>query len=125
MRKLAVSLALGAASVLSLGAALVPVTAQAQQAQLYINVAPPPPRHEVVPPPRHGYVWAPGHYEARKGHYVWREGKWLRAREGYAYRAPEWQENGGRYVYREGGWDRDHDGVPNKYDRRPDNPHRS
>jgi hypothetical protein len=122
MKKLAASLALGVAAVASVGAVLVPATAQAE---VYVRVAPPPPRHEAVPAPRPGYVWAPGHYEARHGKYVWHKGNWMRAREGYAYRAPEWREDNGRYVYRDGGWDRDRDGVPNNRDRRPDNPHRS
>ena len=57
----------------------------ASAAQLIVQVAPPPPRVEVVPAPRRGMVWSPGH---------WNRG------------------------------DRDGDGVPNRYDRRPGNPHR-
>jgi hypothetical protein len=49
---------------------------------------------------------------------------WVRARPGYAYRPPEWRERDGRWEYRRGYWDRDRDGVPNRYDRRPDNPNR-
>ena len=45
----------GAAVVLSLGALSVPGVAQAGVA-ISIDVAPPPPRVEVVPPPRVGYV---------------------------------------------------------------------
>ncbi len=29
-----------------------------------------------------------------------------------------------RYGHRHGGWDRDHDGVPDRYDREPNNPYR-
>ena len=123
MKKILLSLALGAASLAPVGGLLLAPTAA--QAQIYIDVAPPAPRHEAVPAPRKGYVWAPGHYESRHGQYVWRKGEWMRAREGYAYRSPEWQERHGRYEYRPGGWDRDHDGVPNAYDRKPDNPNRS
>ena len=66
MKKLAISFAVGAASLLSVGTAvMVPTTAQAQPA-IVIQTPPPPPRVERVPPPRRGYVWAPGHYEWRR-----------------------------------------------------------
>ncbi|WP_237732100.1 YXWGXW repeat-containing protein [Achromobacter xylosoxidans] len=52
----------GAVVVLSLGALSVPGVARAGVA-ISIDVAPPPPRVEVLPPPRVGYVWAPGHWE--------------------------------------------------------------
>lgn len=32
-------------------------------AQIYIDVAPPAPRHEVMPPHRAGYVWQPGYHD--------------------------------------------------------------
>ncbi len=118
------TLATGAAALLSFGALALPTAAQAQPV---INVQigpPPPPRVERVPPPRRGYVWAPGHWEARRGQHVWVRGEWIRARPGYAYRAPEWRERDGRWEYRSGRWDRDRDGVPNRYDRRPNNPYR-
>jgi hypothetical protein len=34
-------------------------------AEIYVNIAPPAPRYEVVPAPRHGYVWAPGYWDWR------------------------------------------------------------
>lgn len=118
------TLAAGAAALVSLGAVTVPTAAQAQPV---INVqlgAPPPPRIERVPPPRRGYVWSPGHWEARRRAYVWVPGVWVRARPGYAYRPPQWRDNNGRWEYNGGGWDRDGDGVPNRYDNRPNNPYR-
>ena len=119
MKKLAVTLAVGAASLLSLGAAVtIPTTAQAQPA-IVIQTPPPPPRVERVPPPRRGYVWAPGHYEWRGGRHVWVRGDYVRARPGYAYRAPEWRERDGRWEYNRGRWDRDRDGVPNRIRPRP------
>ncbi|MEJ8855047.1 YXWGXW repeat-containing protein [Variovorax robiniae] len=118
-------LATAVATMLSAGAFIIPTAAQAQGISVQIGQPPPPPRVEHVPPPRKGYVWAPGHWEARHGRYAWTNGTWVRARPGYAYHAPEWREQGGRYVYRSGSWDRDHDGVPNQHDRRPDNPNRS
>lgn len=96
-----------------------------------VQTAPPPPRTERVPPPRRGYVWAPGHWEWRGGHHVWVNGSWLRERRGYVYHAPTWVERDGRWVMERGAWvrgggrDRDGDGVPNRYDARPNNPNRS
>lgn len=118
-------LSVGAATLLSLGAVAVPTTAQAQPViNVQIGHPPPPPRAERMPPPRRGFVWAPGHWEARRGQYVWAPGHWVKARPGYAYRAPEWRERGGRWEYNRGRWDRDGDGVPNRHDRRPNNPNR-
>ena len=119
-----ITLAAGAAALLSIGGFVLPTAAQAQPV---INVQigpPPPPRFERVPPPRRGYVWAPGHWEARGQRHVWTRGTWIKARPGYAYHAPEWRQRNGRWEYRAGRWDRDRDGVPNRFDRRPNNPHR-
>jgi len=124
MKTLAVALSIGAASLLSVGAVAVPTAAQAQPV-ITIQGPPPPPRSERVPPPRRGYVWAPGHYEWRGGRHVWVRGMYVRARPGYAYRPPEWRENNGRWEYNRGRWDRDGDGVPNRHDRRPNNPYRN
>jgi hypothetical protein len=85
---------------------------------------PPPPRYEVVPAPRRGMVWVAGHWEWRGHRHVWVNGYWVRTRPGYHYRQPVWVEHGGRWEWRGGGWDRDGDGVPNRYDRHPDNPYR-
>jgi WXXGXW repeat (2 copies) len=125
MKKLAVTLAIGAASLLSVGAMVVPTAAQAQ-AVISVQVGPPPaPRYEHVPPPRPGYLWAPGHYEWNHGRYVWLGGNWMRERPGYAYRPPQWHERGGHWEYHAGGWDNDHDRGPSRYDHRPNNPYRS
>lgn len=123
MKKLALAFSIGAASLLSAGALTVPTAAQAQP--VVIQVAPPAPRFERVPPPRRGYVWAPGHYEWRGGRHAWVGGVWVRERPGYAYRAPQWRQDGGRWQYSAGRWDRDGDGVPNRYDRSPNNPYRN
>ena len=59
-----------AAAALGVGA-LTFGAAGATHAQAYINVQigppPPPPVQVMVPAPRPGYVWAPGHYERRRG----------------------------------------------------------
>ncbi len=126
---------LAAALVAASLAAVVPDVALA--ADVYVRIAPPPLRAERHPPARQGYVWAAGHWEWNGHRYVWLPGSWLRARAGYRYLAPRWVERNGRWHYERRGWerdrdpmpkradrDRDNDGVPNRYDSRPDSPRR-
>ncbi len=94
---------------------------------VYLNVAPPPPRAEIVPAPRRGYVWVPGYWDVRGHRHVWRAGYWEVARRGYNYAPPVWVQRGERWQLDRGGWrrgDRDGDGVPNRFDRAPGNPYR-
>jgi len=140
MKKLVITA--GTAALLSLGAFVLPATAQAQVG-ISVQIGPPPPVQEVVPAPRPGYVWAPGHYEYNHNRYEWRKGNWMAERPGYAYHSADWVERNGRWYYSQGRWDhdehragrpdqvgydrdhdRDRDGVPNKYDHRPDDPRR-
>lgn len=139
----------------SLAGLALPTLAQAQVLSVQIG-PPPPPRYEVVPAARPGWIWAPGHYEWRRGRHVWVSGIWVRERPGYAYVAPVWAQMGERWVYQAPRWDprpgygppprpgfgpppprpgygpppprgmydRDRDGVPNRYDRRPNDPNR-
>ncbi len=78
------------------------------QARVYvdIDVAPPPPRVEVVPAPRVGYVWAPGYWGWRGHRHVWVNGLWLRERRGYHWEPHRWEERGGRWHFEEGHWRR-------------------
>ena len=39
-----------------------------------VQIAPPPPRVEVVPAPRVGYVWAPGYWRWNGHRHVWING---------------------------------------------------
>ena len=81
-----------------------------------------------MPAARHGYVWAPGHWEWRRGNHVWVRGSWMRERRGYVYTAPTWVERGGHWEMDRGGWrrhDHDGDGVPDRMDAHPNNPNRS
>ncbi len=142
-------LLLGALAVSSIG--LLPLPAAAQLS-VYLDVAPPAPRYEVVPAPRAGYVWQPGYWDWRGDRHYWRKGYWVRERPGYYWHPSRWENDNGRWVMREGGWhreryafydgrgrggdrdrdgvpnrydrDRDNDGVPNRYDERPNNPNR-
>ncbi len=102
-------------------------------AEVYIDVAPPPPRHEAVPHARHGYVWAPGYWRHDHGRYHWVAGHWVRERRGMYWHPDRYEQVDGRWVYRPGRWDRerwvenryrdrDGDGVPNRADRAPNDP---
>jgi len=119
MKKLVITA--GAAALLSLGALVVPATAQAQ-VSVSVQFGPPAPVYERVPAPRPGYVWAPGHYEYQRGRYAWTGGRWMTARPGYAYHAPNWEQRNGRWYYSQGRWDRDRDGIANRHDRQPNRP---
>ena len=115
-----------AAIALASTAAVLP--AQAFARDVVVRVAPPPPRTEVVPAARHGYEWAPGYWNWNGHRYVWIRGHWERVRPGYVWHRPEWRQGDRGWVLDRGGWrhgDRDGDGVPNRVDRRPDNPNRS
>ena len=87
--------------VASFGANVAPASAA-----VYVRVAPPEPRVEVVPPPRHGYVWAPGYWNWRNNQHVWVGGRWVRERPGYAYNSPRWVEHEGRWRMEQGRWER-------------------
>jgi hypothetical protein len=94
---------------------------------IMIDVAPPPPRVEVLPAPRRGYAWVPGYWNWVGHRHVWVRGTWVRERRGYVYAEPRWMERDGHWEFRRGEWargDRDHDGVPNGVDRHPNDPRR-
>jgi len=137
-----------AAAVISTPALVAPAMvspAAAQELNVMINTAPPPPRYEVVPAPRAGYVWAPGHWRWDGRQHVWAAGYWVPQRAGYRFVPETWErysDNGHeRWRYHASRWDRngdgipdryqartardsDHDGVPDRYDSQPYNPYR-
>src|SRR5207237_7232074 len=60
-------------------AALAGLALQADaRVDVYVDVAPPPVRYEVVPAARAGFVWAPGHWAWRGHPHVWIAGHWVR-----------------------------------------------
>ena len=118
-KKLLVSALIAAGAI---GAVATPLTSVAQ---IYLQIAPPAPRYEVVPAPREGYVWSNGHWGYDGRQHSWTEGSWQASRPGYSYYQPRWVENNGRWGYEASRWDRDGDGVPNRMDSRPDNPRRN
>ncbi len=108
-------------------AALASARPAAARTEILVNVAPPPVRYEVVPAPRVGMVWIPGYWAWRGHRHVWLRGHWQRHRPGYVYAPARWVEQDGRWRYYAPAWnrhDRDGDGVPNRFDRAPDNPYR-
>ena len=112
--------------VASLGGAVLPMAANAQVGRYY-NTAPPAPRFEAVPAARRGYVWVPGYWNLRGNRHVWQAGHWKRGRAGYSYVQPRWVQRDNRWEFNRGRWnrgDRDGDGVPNRFDRAPNNPNR-
>ena len=122
MRKLL----LGSLVAATLGAAALPAAARTN-VDLVVNFGPPPLRYEIVPAPRVGFVWVPGYWDWRYGRYYWVAGHYVRHRPGYYYRPARWVEYDGRWHYARPYWspgDRDGDGVPDRYDRFPDNPYR-
>ena len=114
-------LILGSLVAATLAASAMPAAARTD---IVVNVAPPPLRYEVVPAPRVGYVWVPGYWDWRRHRHLWVAGHWTRHRHGYVYAPAAWVERDNRWYYRGPRWDRDGDGVPNRYDRAPDNPYR-
>ena len=90
-----------AGSLLAMGLA---TSALPAAAAVYVEVAPPAPRYEVVPTARPGWVWAPGYWEWRHHRHVWIGGRWIRERRGYVYAPSRWVEYRGRWVYEPGNW---------------------
>ena len=97
---------------------------QTSAASIYVQVAPPAPRYERFPEPRRGFVWVPGYWDWRGHRHIWIGGVWLKARHGYQYQPHRWVQHDRGWQLNRGRWDRDGDGVPNRYDRAPDNPYR-
>ena len=93
---LAVGLAIGSV------AASVATTAAAD---VYVRVAPPAPRYEVVPTVQPGWVWAPGYWNWSGRNYVWVSGHRVRARGHGRWVADRWVQEHGRWRHQHGHWD--------------------
>jgi WXXGXW repeat (2 copies) len=129
-----------AAAAISTPALLAPAMFSPAAAQASMNIGltvgtpPPAPVYEVVPAPRAGYVWAPGFWQWEGSRHTWHAGYWMPERRGYNWVPDRWEQAHGGWRHEPGHWDRqvanrpwgdrDHDGVPNAYDRHPDNPYR-
>lgn len=95
--------AVGAAALMSLAMLGTPAQAQPHgpvvQVQYYVAPPPPPRYHRPPPPPRY-------------------------AHPGYYHDGPRYHPRHRHWERRHGWRDSDRDGVPNRYDRRPNNPYR-
>jgi hypothetical protein len=99
LRKLILGSLLGAAVV-------VPTVGQAARIVEYeVEIAPPPPRVEVVPAPRPGYIYEPGYWYYDGRQYTWVDGRFIVHREGHHYIPHVWEQRGARWVFRPGRWD--------------------
>ena len=67
----------------ALVASIAGVAVPQASADVYVRVAPPAPRMEVMPESRRGYVWVPGYWDYRGHRHVWVAGTWMRERPGY------------------------------------------
>lgn len=99
-RKTLLALGIAAGSI----ATFAPVPAGAQ---IYVQIAPPAPRHEVVPVERRGYVWVPGYWNWNGRRYVWVAGHSVRGHRGAHWVPNQWAQDHGRWRMNRGHWDRD------------------
>ena len=76
-------------------------------ADIYVRVAPPPPRYEAVPALQPGWVWVPGYWNWNGRRYVWVNGHRVRHRRGHHWVPDRWHEDHGRWRHDHGHWDRD------------------
>ena len=97
LRALALSSALAAAMYVPAYAAV----------DVFLNVAPPDDRVEVLPAPRRGYAWAPGYWAQHGHHHLWVPGHWVRERVGYHWYRDRWDRYGDRWMFYRGHWERD------------------
>jgi hypothetical protein len=74
----------------------------------YVEMAPPPPRVEVVGvAPAPGYFWIGGFWGWEGGRHVWHEGRWEAPRAGYHWAPHAWVREGGGWRQHEGHWESD------------------
>lgn len=118
MKKALLSLSIAAGAVVAVAT---PVTSAAG-AGVQLIFAPPPVRYEIVPAPIRGYVWVPGYWDWRGRHQIWVSGSWVREHPGYAYQSNRRIE--GAHWEHARRRDSDRDGVPDRFDRQPNNPYR-
>ena len=111
----------GIAAAIAASAALFAAPAQARTSiNLSIGAAP----YGYVQP---GYVYTQPSYVYNQPAYVYTEPSYVYTQPSYVYSQPNYVyygNNHGRHFNRGWSHDRDHDGVPNRFDRRPNNPYR-
>ena len=90
-----------------IGAALAAMlSVGAYAAEVFVEIAPPHPRHERrVARPGAGYVWTPGYHRWDGHRYEWVGGAWLRPPHPRAHWEPaHWVRRGHGWVFVEGHW---------------------
>ena len=110
----------------AIAASLASFTLPVMAESVYIDVAPPAPRHEHFDP-RQGYVVVPGHWDWENGQHRWVEGRYVHEKKGFRYERDRWvQDDSNKWTMQHGGWSRDSDGdgVPDRQDNHPNNPNR-
>ena len=71
------------------------------------NVAPPPPRVEIIgPAPTPNHIWIGGFWRWNNGQHVWVSGHWEARRDGYFYAPGHWYRNGNTWTFSGGYWQR-------------------
>lgn len=86
-----------------------------------IDLAPPPPRVEVIHEVRPGYVWAPGYWQWVGHEHHWVTGRWLPARPGYAWVPARWERYDYGYRFQPGHWRHAH--YPHHHRHHKHHPH--
>jgi len=71
---------------------------------IYVEIAPPPARIEVIPEQRRGYTWAPGYWAWQRDRHVWVAGHTIRTRHGHQWEPDRWHEVDGRHQFQAGHW---------------------
>jgi hypothetical protein len=85
------------------------LAAGSANAQVYVRIGPPPPRHEVVVrQPGPGYVWIAGYHRWDGRAYVWEPGRWERPDRPYHHRwvPGHWRETHHGWMWVDGHWAR-------------------
>jgi hypothetical protein len=75
------------------------------QSAVVVDVAPPPPRAEVVgvAPTAH-HFWIPGYWGWDGGRHVWFDGRWEVARPGWGWERARWAHAGHSWRFAPGRW---------------------
>ena len=90
---------------LVLGATL--LTGGCARRTVYVRVAPPPARQEIIPPrPAPKAVWIPGHWKWTGSGYKWVPGHWVLKPAGKAWVPGHWKKTGHGWVWIPGHWRR-------------------
>jgi hypothetical protein len=90
---------------LALGLSAVMLAPSLANAGVYVEIAPPDPRVEVVPAaPYPGAVWQPGYYRWHHRHHVWVNGHYARPHRGRQWEPHHWVQDGRHWRFERGHW---------------------